>query len=53
VENVEIGKPTRVIVVEPLKDPVPREEPKPDPERLAEAEPSLAGGRQEREPPSR
>jgi hypothetical protein len=33
VESMEIGKPTREYVVEPLEDPVPREAPAPEPER--------------------
>jgi hypothetical protein len=30
---MEIGKPTREYLVEPVEDPVPREQPVPEPER--------------------
>jgi hypothetical protein len=39
---MEIGDPERVIVVEPIEDPVPREEPAPPPTRPREPEPEEA-----------
>jgi len=40
---MDIGKPKRIVKVEPLREPVPRERPTPAPERAPErvpAEPS-------------
>lgn len=40
---MEIGKPSREYLVEPVEDPVPREAPPPEPERDApEPEPERA-----------
>jgi hypothetical protein len=30
---MEIGKPLRIVIVEPLEAPVPREQPKPEPKK--------------------
>lgn len=30
---MEIGKPERVVIIEPIEDPVPKREPAPAPER--------------------
>jgi hypothetical protein len=41
--SMEIGKPQRTIIVEPIKDPVPRERPiAPTPPREAPAKPTPA-----------
>lgn len=38
---MDIGKPQRVVRVEPLREPVPREAPAPAPEREPEKTPAL------------
>jgi hypothetical protein len=44
VASMEIGKPTREYLVEPVEDPVPRERPVPEPEPEREvSEPVPAG----------
>jgi hypothetical protein len=43
---MEIGEPTRTIIVEPIEDPVPREQP----ERRPEEEPAPASPMPEKAP---
>ncbi|HET8606827.1 MAG TPA: hypothetical protein VFL66_07325 [Gaiellaceae bacterium] len=40
---MDIGKPQRIVRVEPLEDPVPRETPAPAPEREPEKVPTAPG----------
>jgi hypothetical protein len=40
---MDIGKPQRVITIEPIEDPVPREQPAPEPEREPVREPERVG----------
>jgi len=39
---MEIGKPERVITIEPVKEPIPKREPAPEPDRDPVREPEKA-----------